>query len=341
MKNPYFQTPDGLISIWHSKRLDLIRQVPDRSVRLLLEDPPYYAVKKAAWDNQWAAPADYLDWLDRHLAESQRVLALNGSLYLFASPQMSARVERLVSKRFHVLNNIRWYKSTGWHKKSKKDELRRFLTPWESIIFAEHYHSDNLAKGEMINDLTGFVFEPIRAYLAEEWKRAGLSYSEANAACNTASMAARHFFSRSQWCLPTAEHYEALQKYANLHGIGREGFLSKDYVYLKQEYEQLKTKYEELRRPFNASTDVAHTDKWHFATVRAGQGRHECEKPKALIWHIINMSSNPGDLVFDGFMGSGSTLKAAWDLGRQGWGCDMNLDFCEIAKNQFNQKALF
>ena len=49
------------------------------------------------------------------------------------------------------------------------------------------------------------------------------------------------------------------------------------------------------------------------------------QKPEALIERIIKSSTNPGDLVFDCFMGSGSTQAVAMKLGRRFIGADINL----------------
>ena len=49
------------------------------------------------------------------------------------------------------------------------------------------------------------------------------------------------------------------------------------------------------------------------------------QKPEALIERIIQVSSNPGDLVFDCFMGSGTTQAVAMKLGRRFIGADINL----------------
>lgn len=49
------------------------------------------------------------------------------------------------------------------------------------------------------------------------------------------------------------------------------------------------------------------------------------QKPKALLDRIIKASSNPGDLVFDCFMGSGTTQAVAMKLGRRFIGADINL----------------
>lgn len=49
------------------------------------------------------------------------------------------------------------------------------------------------------------------------------------------------------------------------------------------------------------------------------------QKPEALIERIIKASTNPGDLVFDCFMGSGTTQAVAMKLGRHFIGADINL----------------
>lgn len=49
------------------------------------------------------------------------------------------------------------------------------------------------------------------------------------------------------------------------------------------------------------------------------------QKPEKLIERMILASSNPGDLVFDCFMGSGTTQAVAMKLGRRFIGADINL----------------
>ncbi len=65
------------------------------------------------------------------------------------------------------------------------------------------------------------------------------------------------------------------------------------------------------------------------------------QKPEALLERIIKASSNPGDLVFDCFMGSGTTQAVAMKLGRRFIGADINLGsidttvkrLCKIAED--------
>src|SRR5215211_2502599 len=49
---------------------------------------------------------------------------------------------------------------------------------------------------------------------------------------------------------------------------------------------------------------------------------HPFEKPLSLVERLVRIYSNPGDTVFDPFMGSGSSIKASINLGRHAIGCE-------------------
>ena len=316
---PYYE--HGGVTIYNGDCLDVLPRLPDNSVDLILTDPPYFKVKGDAWDNQWDKPADFLAWLDRVLVEFARILKANGSLYLFASPQMGARVECLVGGRFEVLTNIRWRKAGGYHKASCKEELRAFFPASETIIFAEHFGADNAAKGEAgyerkCDELRGFVFEPVRKYLDDERVRCGASKKDIEAA--TGTQMCSHWFTQSQWALPTAEHYATLQALFNRSGGD----------FLRKEYDELRKEYDELRRPFSVSAKVPYTDVWDFETVGNYPGKHVCEKPAAMLRHMIAASSKPGAVVLDAFGGSGSTANAARALGRSAISIELNERWC-------------
>jgi site-specific DNA-methyltransferase (adenine-specific) len=61
---------------------------------------------------------------------------------------------------------------------------------------------------------------------------------------------------------------------------------------------------------------------------------HPTEKPLGLFRQIIEVSSNPGDLVFDPCAGSGTTAVAAQQLER-GWIIvDISQEYCDIARQR-------
>jgi site-specific DNA-methyltransferase (adenine-specific) len=182
---PYYQ--DDYATVYCGDCRDVLPQLPASSVGAIITDPPYYKVKQEAWDHQWDKPQEFLAWLDSIAQQWQRVLRANGSLYCFASPRMGARVEVLLAERFNVLNNIRWAKPNGRWNGTRKEDLRAYFPDYEAVVFAEHYGADNIAKGEAgyaakCDELRGFVFEPLRAYLAGECAAAGHTVQTINAA---------------------------------------------------------------------------------------------------------------------------------------------------------------
>lgn len=68
-----------------------------------------------------------------------------------------------------------------------------------------------------------------------------------------------------------------------------------------------------------------------FRADRPGLGLHPTEKPVALMRHYIENSTDPGDVVLDPYMGSGSTLVAAVEAGRGGIGIEVDRTYFEIA----------
>ena len=58
---------------------------------------------------------------------------------------------------------------------------------------------------------------------------------------------------------------------------------------------------------------------------------HPTQKPEELVRRFVLASSNPGDLVVDPFLGSGTTAVVAEQLKRKWKGCDISTEYCQWA----------
>ena len=67
---------------------------------------------------------------------------------------------------------------------------------------------------------------------------------------------------------------------------------------------------------------------------------HLAQMPKALAERPILLTTNEGDTVLDPFMGSGTTLRAAKDLGRKAIGIEIEERYCEIAAKRMSQSVM-
>jgi len=67
-----------------------------------------------------------------------------------------------------------------------------------------------------------------------------------------------------------------------------------------------------------------------------GRTKHPTQKPVALMEYLIKTYTNEGEIVFDGFMGSGTTGVAAKNLGRDFIGCELDKKYFDIAQERIN-----
>ena len=68
-------------------------------------------------------------------------------------------------------------------------------------------------------------------------------------------------------------------------------------------------------------------------------GKHPTQKPECLMQHFVEILSNPGDVVLDPFMGSGTTGVVSKKTGRSVIGVELNEEYFKIAKSRIEEKS--
>jgi site-specific DNA-methyltransferase (adenine-specific) len=67
---------------------------------------------------------------------------------------------------------------------------------------------------------------------------------------------------------------------------------------------------------------------------------HQTVKPIKLMSELVSLFTDEGEAILDPFMGSGTTLRAAKDLGRKAIGIEIEERYCEIAAKRMAQGVL-
>lgn len=78
-------------------------------------------------------------------------------------------------------------------------------------------------------------------------------------------------------------------------------------------------------------------DVWIFPNVKSNhveKTSHPCQFPVELVERLVLSLTQPGDAVFDPYMGVGSSVVAALKHGRTGYGCDVIEEYVEIAQER-------
>ncbi len=88
--------------------------------------------------------------------------------------------------------------------------------------------------------------------------------------------------------------------------------------------------------PFGALVSDVWTD-IHRIRHNVRRDEHPCQLPIPLLERIVLMSTDPGDVVLDPFLGTGTTAIAAKTLGRHFIGIDLDPQYAEIANEKLEK----
>ncbi len=342
--------------------------MPDKSVDLVLTDPPYN-ISKAEWD-KWKRKEDYIEWMGQIFKECERLLKDNGSFYFFHNDMMQIKNlmqwlednTKFIFKQFIV-----------WNKRFEGASNKGFLDGFIEVGGLRNYQQmAEYCLYYTFQDETGLTtvmldtnnFSTLRQYFKDFQEALGLNKREI---IERVGQNADHCFrwGSSQWDLPTLETYTELCELLpiNIEFIRREyEDLRREYEDLRytfnnqkthhsvwnyevadtfnirewqgfREYEDLRREYEDLRYTFN--NQKTHHSVWNYEI--APKIGHVTPKPVPLIENIINHSSNPNDIILDPFLGSGTTAVAALNTGRFFIGIEKEPKYVEIARKRLEQ----
>ena len=313
------------------------RLMDGKKADMVFTDPPYGMKKEAEGVlNDNLNYDDLLAFNKRWIPLSFEFTKENGSWYCWGidEPLMDIYSEILnpmiKAKQIAFRNLITWDKGNGQGQLS--EDFRMYPIADEKCLFV--MCGGDSVQGFCVNaDDYSESMDKVRVYLETEIKKLNQSDKTiANALGRKDGRTVNHWYSKSQFALPTRENYEALREY------GRK--VLKDYDFLKKDYDELKKDYDELKKEFyegRSYFDNTHDNMnnvWHFSRPdnqeRESAGGHATPKPIALCSRAIKSSSRENETVLDLFGGSGSTLIACEQLKRKAYLMELEPKWCDV-----------
>lgn len=268
---------------------------------------------------------EYLQFMYERLILMRELLADNGSIYVHCDYQKSHHIRSVIEEIFgenYFRNEIIWRRTTARSDSSTYNHIHDtllFCTKTNDFIWNTQYtdYTSEYLKANFKEDENGKLWRdsPLTApglrsgKSGQEWK--GVNPS--------------HIGKGRHWAIPkfvrhllSAEALNDTQKALDeLEAIGRivwakDGEGRPNVIQYVDDMEGVEL--QSIWSDFVALSGNA-TESEDYPT----------QKPEKLLERIIRASSNPGDIVFDCFMGSGTTQTVAMRLGRRFIGADINL----------------
>lgn len=302
-------------------------QLEDKSVQLIIADPPYFEVK-GEFDFVWDSFDDYLKDVEKWAIECKRVLADNGTLFWYGDKKKIAYSQIIFDKYFNLENSLVWRKKDSMQYQYYSPDLARsFNTHNERILM---YSNKNVEKKFYYKN-EDFIFIPLIDYISKGRK---INIKELSKKTNIKETTLSHFFSKSPdgFCLANEDFFYKINP-------------DLDYKYYVNLYNKLNNIYLSKRRFFYNPHKFEEVLEFSQESHITRKYNHDTKKPETLTRALIQTCSRKGDLVLVPFAGSGTECAMAAKEGREFIGFDIEPKYVEMANarcsEHLKQTSLF
>jgi len=173
-------------------------------------------------------------------------------------------------------------------------------------------------------------------WMRSEWERSGIPLYKANEAAGVKNAASRKYLTLDSnlWYPPPTETMALMVDFLGKHGDPK----GKPYFHIDGA-PWTRELWDRERAVFHLEQGI--TNVWASPPLRSperlrlgGKTKHPNQKPMLLIRQLIRTSSDPGDVVWDPFSGTGTTAVCAHLEGRSFFGSEIDPDFFKAAQDR-------
>lgn len=280
--------------------IEELKKIPDRSVDLIILDPPYWKVAHEHWDYEWRTKSDYAKWCFEWFSEVSRVIKISGSLYLFGYLRNLVYLYKdILDLGFIFRQELIIHKGLRSLGGRATRGYKMFPNVTESLLF-------------FIYDSKPFI----KNLLKKRQEKLGLKSIDINRKLGV------KINGGGVWSLYTGENILAQVP-------------TKEMWNKLQEVLEFSYPYEDIAQTFNIEMGV--TDVWTDINFYNEKRYHPTQKPVKLIERIIEASSNEDMIVLDPFMGTGSTALACINLKRNYIGIEKEGKYVNLCNQRIKE----
>lgn len=294
--------PPSTFELIHNDALDFARQLPSGSVNCIVTSTPYWAMRvyKESTAVSWA-DGEYVPYGHEQTPEA----------FVRHTIEMLYELKRVLARDGSIWWNVMDTFNTRTQIRGNAAEALRAMQgaeqgkAWTDHAYRRYSAGHSFLKdGEQIG---------IPSMIAQRASRIGLFLKSTITWAKTATLPEPQK-SRVSRQLEYVLHFSN-QRAPKFH---------------KEAYAQLGT---ELGGRNELLETAKLSDVWVIPTSSGGDG-HGAQFPAALPGRCIALSTDPGDVVFDPFVGSGTSVVAALALGRRAIGVDTSKEYLATAKRK-------
>ncbi|MGL5727933.1 MAG: DNA-methyltransferase, partial [Plesiomonas sp.] len=298
----------GNLWMLHGDCLEKMREIPDNSVDLILTDPPYGTVGTLTSHSfqgrvGWDKPID----TRQMMTECYRVLRPKGTLCLFSQDPYTYEIIGNTHGNLPFSYRYTWLKG-------------HFGNPLIASVAPVNITEDVCVFFKCDID---HRTHPLQQKLKDELDRLGISSRQLGTMMNDTGII-HSFTSGKVFRFPSRERFERVRDVTG-------GFVGWNYDMFKMVDDSYK-EYRKFEHPKVFNLPEGEKKKPNVLSFnKDSDSWHPTQKPVALLEDLINTYTNPGDMVLDFTMGSGSTGVAAMNTGRKFTGIELSSEYYDKA----------
>lgn len=292
--------------------MEKLKTLPDGCVDLVLCDPPYGTIKGMKYNGMATHWDDALDPA-AIFKELNRVTRMNGAIVLFSQEPYTSRLINEAHGNLPFSYRMVWLKDHFGNALAAKKAPVSFYE--DILVFFKKYETQALHPlRDYVKQLFSFIGKDKRTLFSEMGHQGVCHFLR---------------YETTQFNLCTARTYKQL---CDLYGIDKEEWF--------KPFSELEAINKQFKDSFKRCFNLPEGQKYKSNVLQYKKdydGFHPTQKPVALMEDLVRTYSNPGNLVLDFTMGSGSTGVACVNTSRSFIGIERDPGYFNVATSRIKQ----